>query len=694
MKNYSVDKIRNIGLFSHGGAGKTTLAEAMLYTAGVTDRMGKTTDGSSFMDFEAEEIKRQMTINTSIVPIEWKNHKINLLDTPGYLDFIGEVVAAMHVVDTAVILVDAVSGVEVGTEIVWERAEDRHAPRMVIVNRMDRENANYDKALESVRSAFGTKVAPVLIPIGSQANFSGVVNLITKKAYRYLDASGKNFKEEEIPAGMADEVENYRSMLIESAVEADDELMMMYLDGAEIADEQLKSAIKTGIITDKFIPVACSSGTKNIGAAQIMDFIVENFPAPTDMPKVIAHHAETKQEVELTANPAGHLAIHVFKTMADPFVGKLTIFKVLSGTIKTDSNVWNVNKGRNERISNLFVPKGKRQENVLELVAGDIGSIAKLQDTTTNETLGEKEFPLIIDPIHFPEPCLSVAVEPKTKGDEDKIGTGLARLAEEDPTFSMHKDTETKQIVISGLGELHLDVMIGRLAKKFGAEVQTVEFKLPYRETIRSKVRVEGRHKKQSGGKGQFGHVWLEMEPKEDGYEFVDKVFGGSVPRQYIPAVEKGLIEITAKGVLAGYPVVNIRVALVDGSYHAVDSSEMAFKLATHIAFKKGFALAKPVLLEPIMNIEVTVPDDYMGDIIGDMNKKRGRVLGMEPIGRGRQLVRAQAPQAELFRYATDLRSMTQGRGSFKMTFDHYEEIPAMIAEGIIAAYKSEDEEQ
>lgn len=693
MKNYSVDKIRNIGLFSHGGAGKTTLAEAMLFTAGVTDRMGKTTDGTSFMDYDAEEIKRQMSISTSMAPIEWKGHKINLLDTPGYLDFVGEIVATMRVIDAAVILVDAVSGAEVGTELVWEHAENRQVPRMIVVNRMDRENANYDKALESVKNQFGSRIAPVMIPIGSQADFSGVIDIVHRKAYKYADASGKKVTEMEIPANMVSAVADYRDQLIETAAEADDDLMMMYLEGEEISDELLIKAMKSGICSAKFIPVACAAGVKNIGTVQLLDYIVDNFPSPADMPAVQATTADGKETVELPANPNGPLAALVFKTMADPFVGKLTIFKVFSGTMKADSTLWNVNKGRPERIATLFTPRGKKQETVLELVAGDIGSVAKLQDTTTNETLGDKDHPILLTPIVFPQPSLSSAVEPKSKGDEDKIGSGFTRLAEEDPTFYMHKDPETKQTIISGLGELHLDVMISRLAKKFGAEVQTVEMKLPYRETIRGKVRVEGRHKKQSGGKGQFGHVWLEMEPREEGNEFVDKIFGGSVPRQFIPAVEKGLAEILAKGVLAGYPVVNVQVALVDGSYHAVDSSEMAFKLATHIAFKKGFGLARPVLLEPIMNIEVTIPDEYMGDIIGDLNKKRGRVMGMEAIGKGRQIVRAQAPQSELFRYATDLRSMTQGRGMFKMAFDHYEEIPTLIAEGIIAAYKHEDEE-
>ena len=468
---------------------------------------------------------------------------------------------------------------------------------------------------------------------------------------------------------------------------------MMYLEGEEIEDEMIFAALKLGVKTAKVIPVLPACGAKNISTSHIMDFIVDYCPTPLDGPVELARKSEEDDPVELSYDADGPFVALVFKTMADPFVGKLTIFKVISGTMRSDTPVWNVNKGKAERITNLFVPSGKRQEAVTELVAGDIGTLAKLQDTNTNDTLAVRENPLKLEPIIFPQPVLSSAVEPKSKGDEDKIGSGFTRLSEEDLTFKMYKDPETSQTVISGLGELHLDIMIGRLKQKFGAEVEVVEMKLPYRETIRGKARVEGRHKKQSGGKGQFGHVWLEMESRPEGFEFQDKIFGGVVPRQFIPAVEKGLNEIMELGGLAGYPVVIITVALVDGSYHAVDSSEIAFKIATHMAFKKGFMEARPVLLEPIMSVEVTIPDEYMGDIIGDMNKKRGRVMGMEGIGRGKQIVRAQAPQSELFRYATDLRSMTQGRGTFSMSFDHYEEVPGNIAEGIIASYKAGDDE-
>ena len=692
MKSYPVTKIRNIGFFSHGGAGKTSLAEALLLTAGAVDRMGKTVEGSSHLDFDPEEVKRGISITTGLAPIEWKDCKINLLDTPGYLDFVGEVAAAMRVVDTAVILVDAVSGIEVGTEIVWEYAEKANIPRVIIVNRMDRENANFAKVVENLKAQFGTRLAPLMLPVGEQTAFKGLADIVKGKSYIYGDASGKKITEEGIPADLESQLANYREMLVEAAVEADDDLMMKFLEGEEITDEELIGAIRLGIISSKLIPIICASGTKNIGSVQILDTIAEYFPSPLDRPKVEAIN-DKDELVELSYDPDGPLAAIVFKTMADAFVGKLTVFKVVSGTLKANSTIWNVNRNRPERVGPLLLLFGKTQITVNELVAGDIGAVAKLQDTTTNDTLCEKDKSLKLSPIEFPHPSLSTAVEPKAKGDEEKIGSGLIRLAEEDPTFFVRKDAETAQTVITGMGDLHLEVILGRLLKKFGAGVNQVDIKLPYRETIRGKVRIEGRHKKQSGGKGQFGVVVLEMEPNE-GYEFVDKIVGGAVPRQFIPAVEKGMVECLAKGVIAGYPAVNLKVSLVDGAYHDVDSSEMAFKLATSIAFKKGFVQAKPVLLEPIMDVAVTIPDEYMGDIIGDLNKKRGRVMGMEPVGNGKQVVKAHVPQAELFKYATDLRSMTQGRGSFTMFFDHYEEVPASVAEAIIAAYKGDDDEE
>jgi len=693
VKTYPVDKIRNIGLFSHGGAGKTTLAEAMLFSAGVVDRMGKTLEGSSHLDFDPEEVKRGISIVSSLAPIEWKDHKINLIDTPGYLDFVGEVAAAMRVVDTAVVLVDAVSVIEVGTEIVWDYAEAADLPRLVVVNRMDRENANFAKAVEELKAKFGPRLAPLMLPVGEQADFRGLADIVRGKAYIYQDASGKKISEEAIPADLLSTVESYREMLVEAAVESDDDLMMKYLEGEAISDEELVGAIRLGASTGKLIPIICTSGNKNIGSLQVMDIITQYFPSPAERPPQKAVLPDKEEVIELRTNPEGPLAALVFKTMADPFVGKLTVFKVFSGTLKANTQLWNVQRGRLERVGNLMLLLGKSQVTVTELVAGDIGAVAKLQDTTTNDTLAERDKPLLLDPIIFPDPSLTSAVEPKTKGDEEKIGSGLLRLAEEDPTFKVRKDLESNQTVITGMGDLHIEVILGRLLKKFGAAVNQVDVKLPYRETIRGKVKIQGRHKKQSGGRGQYGDVWLELEPNE-GYEFVDRIVGGVVPRQYIPAVEKGMVECLAKGVIAGYPVVNIKVSLVDGSYHDVDSSEMAFKIATSLAFKKGFIQARPVLLEPIMEVAVTIPDEYMGDIIGDLNKKRGRVMGMEAMGGGKQIVRAHVPQAELFKYATDLRSMTQGRGKFTLTFDHYEDVPTTIADGIIAAYKAEDEEE
>ncbi|MCL2498140.1 MAG: elongation factor G [Symbiobacteriaceae bacterium] len=693
MKNYPVEKIRNIALFSHGGAGKTSLAEAMLFSAGVVDRMGKTVEGSSHLDFDPDEVRRGISISSSLAPIEWKDHKINIIDTPGYLDFVGEVAAAMRVVDTAVVLVDAVTPVEVGTEIVWEYAEAADIPRLVIVNRMDRENADFSQAVELLKGKFGPRLAPIILPLGEQAAFAGVVDIVKGKAYAYADASGKKIEERAIPGEMQASVDNYREMLVEAAVEADDDLMMKYLEGEAISDDELIGAIRLGSSTAKMIPIICTSALKNIGAIQVLDTILSYFPSPAERPAEEGTIGDGEEVIELKADPNGPLAALVFKTMADPFVGKLTVFKVVSGTIKANSQLWNVQRNRAERIGNIMLLFGKTQIQVPELTAGDIGAVAKLQETTTNDTLAERDKQIVLSPVLFPEPSLTAAVEPKSKGDEEKIGSGLVRLAEEDPTFKVLKDPESNQTVITGMGDLHLDVILGRLQRKFGAEVKQVDVKLPYRETIRGKARVQGRHKKQSGGRGQYGDVWLELEPNE-GYEFVDRIVGGVVPRQFIPAVEKGMVECLAKGVIAGYPVVNIKVSLVDGSYHDVDSSEMAFKIATSLAFKKGFAQARPVLLEPIMDVAVTIPDEYMGDIIGDLNKKRGRVMGMEAIGNGRQVVKAHVPQAELFKYATDLRSMTQGRGKFTMVFDHYEEVPAAISEAIISAYKAEEEEE
>ena len=684
MKNYGAEFLRNVALMAHGGAGKTSLAEAMLFASKATSRLGRVDDGTSIMDYDPEEVRRQISINTSLAPIEWKNHKVNILDTPGYFDFAGDVVAAARVADSALIVVCASSGVEVGTEKAWDYADAEQLPRTVFINKMDRENANFDRVVEQLRDFFGPQVVPVQLPIGSAETFSGIVDLTKMKAF---DKTGKAM---DIPADMQDAVEAARDALMEAVSVTDDELMMKYLEGEPLTDDEIVKALRIGTQSGDVIPVLCGSASQNIGIDLLLDHLVGCAPSP-----VGREVPGTLKDEEVTVSSSDNaLCALVFKTMADPYVGKLTLFRVFSGTIKSDSTVFNSRTGRDERIGQLFVIKGKEQIAVSELGAGDIGAVAKLQDVTTNDTLTSKDRPVKLVPIAFPSPSMTMAVAPKAQGDEDKIGSGLARLSEEDPTFKVEKSFETGQTLISGMGDLHLEIMCNRLKSKFGVEVELTTPMVPYREAIRGRAKVEGKHKKQSGGRGQYGHVWLELEPaapdQEERLVFVDAIFGGAVPRQYIPAVEKGLWEILDEGVLAGYPVEKIKVTLFDGSYHAVDSSEMAFKIATHMAFKKGFMEANPILLEPIMNVEVRVPEAFMGDVMGDMNKRRGRILGMEPDGK-HQVIKAQVPMAEMFRYAIDLRSMTQGRGSFGMKFSHYEEVPAQIAEQIVAERRKEE---
>ena len=683
MKRYKVDKLRNVALIGHGGCGKTMLAEALLYQTKSIDRFGKVDEGTATMDHDPEEVKRKISLNTSMAPCEYKEHKINLLDTPGFFDFAGEVKSAIRVADSALIVVCAVSGLEVGSEKVWAYADEQQLPRLVVINKMDRENANYDNVLSAMRERFGNKVIPVEVPMGSAETFSGVINVLHNKAFK---STGGKVEECEIPAELEGKLSEYRQQVVEAVAESDDEMLMKYLEGEELTEEEILTGFRQGTLAGKIIPVLCCSSLKLIGINQLLETIIETLPSPADRPTVNGEVPNSEQSEERSADENAPFSALVFKTMADPFVGKLTIFKVVSGVLKADSQTWNSNRGISERIGSLFLIKGKHQEAVPEIGPGDIGAVAKLQETATGETLCAKDKPIILPGINFPKPKFSLAVEPKAKADVDKIGVGLTRLMEEDPTFKTYKDTVTHEQIVSGLGDMHLNVITSKLHKKFGVEVNLHDPKIPYKETIRGHADVEGKHKKQSGGRGQYGHVKIKMDPLTSGggFEFVDEIFGGSVPREYIPAVEKGLHEIINEGVLAGYPVVDVKVTLYDGSYHDVDSSEMAFKIASHLAFKKGFLEAKPILLEPIMNIEVEVPEEYMGDIIGDLNKKRGRILGMEPKD-GIQMVKAQAPLAELFQYAIDLRSMTQGRADFAMEFDHYEEVPAHNAEQIIA---------
>ncbi len=694
MKSYPISKIRNVALCSHGGAGKTLMAEAMLFNSGAIDRLGRIEDGTTTMDYDPEEIKRKVSINIGIAPCEWKDCKINLIDTPGFFDFVGEVKAGLRVAEAVVILVDAVGGVEVGTELVWRYAEEHNLPKLVVINKMDRENADFFRTFDELRETFGNQVVPAQIPVGAEAGFKGVVDLAGEKAYTFPGGGQKKYDTVDVPAGLAGKVAEMRDLLVEAAAEHDDDLTIKFLEEGTLTPEEISLGMSKGLRAAKLVPVYCASSLKNIGVQPILDAIVALGPSPADRGTEAGTNPKTGSPVSRPLAENGPFTAQVFKTMADPFVGKLTLFKVISGSLKSDSHVYNASKGRSERVGQLFTPRGKHNEPAQVVGAGDIGSVAKLQETGTGDTLSDEANPVVFPGIVFPRPAYSMAIIPKAKGDEEKIGSGLHRLAEEDPTFVVARNSTTHQTLVSGMGDLHLEVICDRLRRKFGVDTALETPKVPYKETIRGSAKKQGRHKKQSGGRGQFGDVWIELAPvKDKDFEFVDKIFGGAVPLNFRPAVEKGCREIMSEGILAGYPVTNIQVTLYDGSYHPVDSSEMAFKIAAHQAFKGAFMEARPVLLEPIVNVEVTVPDQYMGDVIGDLNKKRGKILGMDPQGRN-QVVKALVPQAEMFKYAIDLRSITQGRGTYSMGFDHYEEVPAQIAQHVIDAHKKEAKEE
>lgn len=668
MKNYQTSQIRNIGVVAHGGSGKTSLVEAMLYNTGILSRLGRVEDGTTTSDYHPEEVAKQITIHTSLVPCEWNSTKINLLDTPGFSDFIGEVKGALKVADCAMFVVSAVDGVEVQHEVIWDIADQYNLPRIVFVNKMDRENASFDKVLADLKAKFGNNFFPVQIPVGAFNTFNGVVDLINNKAYT---GDGKG-KEIPAPEDLADEIARYREQLVEAAAESDDDLTMKYLEGEELTPEEIKDGLKKSIAMAKVVPVLAGSATKNIGVAQLLDVIVDYLPAP---------RAED-----------GPMAALVFKTIADPYVGKMNFLRVFSGNFKSDAVISNSTKGKQEKIGNVLFVRGKNTVQTDVVPTGDMAVVVKLQDTGTGDTLCDKDKSVVLEGIEFPVPTLSVAIAPKSKNDEDKLGDAVNKVLEEDPTIRVEKNTETKQTLVTGMGELHLNIMVDKLKRKFGVDVVLSDPKVPYRETIRSKVEVEGKHKKQSGGRGQYGHVWVRFEPNpEEDFVFAEDIFGGSVPKNYFPAVEKGLRDAMLEGVLAGYPTTGVKATLYDGSYHNVDSSELAFKIAASLAFKKGIPQAKPVLLEPMMSVEVLVPESFMGDIISDFNTRRGRVLGTEQQGK-QIMIKANAPLSEMYRYAIDLKSMTQGRGSFTMEFTGYEEVPARLTEEVIKKAKEEAE--
>jgi elongation factor G len=681
VHHFEPEKIRNIVLLSHSGAGKTSLAEAMLFSSGVISRLGSVADGTTTSDYDPSEIKRQISINLSLLPCQWKDCKLNFIDTPGYPDFVAEVKAGLAASEGAVIVVCAVSSVEVGTEQVWRYASEAKLPRLVFVNKMDRENANFFNALKDIQAKLGARCLPIQLPIGSQKDFQGVVDLVTKKAY-----SGTPLKDAEIPSSLTSDVNSYREKLVEAVVEVDDELIAKYLDGEEISEEQIYRCIKEATRLGKVVPVLLGSALKNIAITPVLDAVSDYMPSPKEREALKATNVSTGSEEVVEPVSGAPLSALVFKTTNDPRAGKISYFRVYSGAVSSNSQVWNVNRGAAERIGQLFVLRGKTQEPVPQLSAGDIGAVAKLTSTTTGDTLGSRERQLKFAPIEFPAPLLSMAVHPKSRGDLDKMSTVLPKICEEDFTLKVQREADIGEILLEGMGETHLDVAAERLANKFGVEVNLKRPKVPYKETITATTQAEYKHKKQTGGHGQYGHVLLEVEPlpRGTGFEFTERVVGGAVPRNYIPAVEKGVNEARLEGVIAGYPVVDVRATLFDGSSHPVDSSDMAFKIAGAQALKKGLAQAQPVLLEPIVNMAITVPDTLTGDIIGDLNTKRARVLGMTPAN-GVNVIQAQAPLAEVQRYAVDLRSMTQGRGTFTVEFSHYEEVPGQIAQKVIA---------
>lgn len=690
MKKHSIDTIRNVALVGHGGTGKSSLAEAILYTTGAISRLGRVDDGSCTSDFDPDEVHRKISINASVLPCEWKNTKINLIDTPGYPDFIGDVIGSLRAVEAALLFVDGTGSIEVGTETGWDLATEAGLTKLLFVNKLEKENSDFFRTLEALRSKFGTSVAALQIPIGSEDKFVGVVDLLTHKAYKW--ENGK-ISSVEIPEDMQDRISSLREALIESVAEMDDALMEKYFDQGTLSDEEVAKGLEIGVRSGKVVPVLCGSAMKMVGLDTLLDFIVSSVPSPAMLPPVEGKNPSGGEEKR---SPDDSFCSLVFKTMADPYVGKLTYFRVFSGTIKSDSHVFNANRQREERIGQVYAVQGKTQEAVPDVGPGDIGAVAKLQDTSTGDTLCDKAKPIILNAIQFPDPVHSVAVRAKTKADEDKLGPALGKLAEEDPTFRVNRDTDVGQTLMSGTGETHLDIMVERLRRKFGVEVETEIPKIAYRETITGKAEAQGRHKKQTGGRGQFGDCWLRLEaqPRGAGYEYVDAIVGGAIPRQFIPSVDKGVREAMIGGGLAGYPVVDVKVTCYDGSFHTVDSSDIAFQLAGRMGFRAAMEKAGPVLLEPIMEIEVIVPEEFMGDVIGDLNSKRGRVAGMEPIGGGRQKIKAQVPQGEILRYSIDLRSIARGRGRFSAKFSHYEEVPAHAAQQIIAeAEKSRKEE-
>jgi elongation factor G len=685
-----VGKIRNVGVVGHGGVGKTSLVEALLHTAGAVTRLGRVDDGTTTTDFDPDEVKRRISINTAVAYCDWKGHRINLVDTPGYGDFIAEARAGLGVVEAAVVVVDGVAGVQVQTEKVWKFANDYGRPRALVVNRLDRERADFYRTLETLGRRLKGRLVPLHVPVGEESGFQGFVDLVKMKAVVYADGKAR---EADVPAPAAERAREYREKLVEAAAETDDELLSKYLEQGSLGEAEMIQALRTGIAGGKLVPVLAAAATRGIGPSALLDLLVEAFPSPLDRGDVAGTELKSKQAAARAPDPKAPVTALVFKTLSDPHVGKLSLFRVFSGTLKSESTLLNPTRSVRERMSHVSWLMGKTPKNVEALGPGEIGVVAKLKETLTGDTLTDEAHPFELPRLTFPEPAISFAIQPKSRGDEDKISSALARIAEEDPSVHYHFDPETKQLLVSGVGNLHVEMVVERMKRKYNVEVYLLPPRIPYKETVKGRAEGQGKYKKQTGGRGQYGDVWLRVEPlaRGGGFEFADEIFGGAVPRQYIPSVEKGVRDCMKRGILAGYPVTDLKVTLYDGSYHDVDSSDMAFQIAASLGLQKVFMDATPILLEPIMNVEVTGPSEVAGDLIGDLNARRGRIVGMEPSGET-AAVRAQVPMAEMLTYEPSLRSLTGGRGGYSMEFSHYEEVPAFHADKLIKEVKAEKE--
>ncbi|MDH7499571.1 MAG: elongation factor G [candidate division NC10 bacterium] len=695
MRKLETAKIRNLGIIGHGGEGKTSLVEAILFNSGAISRLGRVEDGTTTTDFDEDEIARKNSISSAIAFCEWKGHEINLIDTPGFSNFLADTKICLRVADAAVVVVSATSGVRVQTEKVWQFANDYDLPRLVFINKMDRDLADFFRTLKEIREGLSPVACPLQIPIGAEASFQGVVDLLSQKALLFREGEEGKCEIKEIPAELKEEAAKWRGRLLEAIAETDDSLLEKYLDSGDLSPEEVDRGLREATFSRKIVPVLCGSATKNIGIAPLLDLMLTCCPTPLDRPAIEGENPKTKEKETRSPAEGAPLAALVFKTLADPYAGKMTLFRVYSGQISSDSVVYNATRGVKERVGQLVQLRGKTQIPVPSLGPGELGAMVKLKETNTGDTLCDEKAPLLFPPVSAPNPVISFAIEPKSKGDEDKLSSSLSRLMEEDPSLRFGRDPQTKQAILSGMGEMHLEVTVARLKRKFGVEVNVKTPRVPYKETIRASSEAQGKYKKQTGGRGQYGDCWLRLEPlpRGGGYEFANQIVGGVIPRQYIPAVEKGVVEAMEEGVLAGYPVTDVKVTVYDGSYHPVDSSEIAFKIAGSMGFKKGVMAASPILLEPIMNVEISVPDECMGDVIGDLNSKRGRVQGVEAKSKT-QLIRARVPLAEMLKYASELKSMTGDRGDYTMDFSHYEEVPAHIQEKIVEMSKKEREEE